>query len=221
MADRKFKDRLFAECARVPQALASDRRLEIIDVLAQGPRHVDALARETGMSIANVSQHLQVLRSARLVESDRRGSMVFYRLADPSVTKLWLALRGVAESRLAEVRDLADEFRSTRDASNVVSRDEAASLSRQKAVLLDVRPRSEFEAGHLRGAVNIPIDELSGRLDELPKGQRIIAYCRGVYCLLADEAADLLIANGFDVVRLDGGWPEWQSEGRPVTGGVA
>jgi ArsR family transcriptional regulator len=119
------------------------------------------------------------------------------------------------------VRELADEFHSARDAGNVVSRDEAASLSRQRAVLLDVRPRPEFEAGHLRGAVNIPIDELSGRLEELPKNQRIVAYCRGVYCLLADEAADLLIANGFDVVRLDGGWPEWQSEGRPVTGGVA
>jgi rhodanese-related sulfurtransferase/DNA-binding transcriptional ArsR family regulator len=220
MAERQFKSQLYSECARVPQALASDRRLELVDVLAQGPRHVDALAQETGLSVANVSQHLQVLRSARLVDSERRGTMVFYRLADPSVTKLWLALRGVAEARLAEVKVLASEFHSARDNDSVVSRDEAASLSRQNAVLLDVRPRAEFEAGHLSGAINIPIDELPDRLDELPRDQRIVAYCRGVYCLLADEAADLLIVNGFDVVRLDGGWPEWQSEGRPVAGGV-
>jgi rhodanese-related sulfurtransferase len=146
--------------------------------------------------------------------------MIVYRLADPSVMNLWLALRSVAESRLAEVKELTQEFHSARQNDNVISRNEAASLSRQKAVLLDVRPRAEFKAGHLRGAINIPIDELPNRFKELPRDQRIVAYCRGVYCLLADEAAELLIAHGFDVVRLDGGWPEWQSEGRPVSGGV-
>ena len=218
MTDQRFKRTLFKECARIPRALASERRLEIIDVLAQGPRHVDALAAETGMSIANVSQHLQVLRSARLVESERRGTSVFYRLADPSVSNLWLALRGVAEARLAEVRQLASEFHSARNNGAVISRDDALSVSR-KAILLDVRPASEFESGHLQGAINIPIGELPGRMEELPRNRRIIAYCRGIYCLLADEAAELLIANGFDVVRLEGGWPEWQSEGRPVVAG--
>jgi rhodanese-related sulfurtransferase len=219
MANR-FKDELYPHFARVAQALASNKRLELLDVLAQGPRHVDALAQETGMSVANSSQHLHILRASRLVEADRRGTMIIYRLSDPSVTNLWLALRGVAESRLAEVKELTQEFHSARQNDNVVSRDEAASLSRQNAVLLDVRPRSEFEAGHLSGAINIPIEELPNRFEELPRDQRIVAYCRGIYCLLADEAADLLIANGLDVVRLEGGWPEWQSEGRPVGGGV-
>jgi rhodanese-related sulfurtransferase len=215
-----LKDELYPHFARVAQALASDKRLELLDVLAQGPRHVDALAQETAMSVANSSQHLQILRAARLVDSERRGNMIVYRLADPSVMNLWLALRSVAESRLAEVKELTQEFHSARQNDNVISRNEAASLSRQKAVLLDVRPRAEFKAGHLRGAINIPIDELPNRFKELPRDQRIVAYCRGVYCLLADEAAELLIAHGFDVVRLDGGWPEWQSEGRPVSGGV-
>ena len=220
MADREVMNVLFPQFARIAHALASEKRLELLDLLAQCPRHVDALATETGMSVANVSQHLQVLRAARLVDSEKRGNQAIYRLADPSVTRLSLALRSVAESRLAEVRELATEFHSARDNGNLISRDEAASLSRQKAVLLDVRPRQEFEAGHLSGAVNIPVGELAQRLDELPRDQRIVAYCRGIYCLLADQAADLLIANGFDVVRLEGGWPEWQSEGRPVAGGV-
>jgi len=172
------------------------------------------------MSLANVSQHLHVLRAARLVDGERRGNMIVYRLADPSVTNLWLGLRGMAESRLAEVKQMAGEFLSGRDDGSQVSRDVAAALVRQNAVLLDVRPRAEFEAGHLRGAINIPIDELAGRLAELPRDRRIITYCRGKYCLFADEAADLLNANQFDVVRLEGGWPEWQSEGRPIKGGV-
>jgi rhodanese-related sulfurtransferase len=212
---------MYPQFARIAQAFASDKRLELVDLLSQAPRHVDALAQETGMSVANVSQHLHVLRGARLVESRRLGNMIVYRLADPSVTNLWLALRNMAESRLAEVKQLAGEHLSGRDDANQVSRDVAAALARQNAVLLDVRPRAEFEAGHLRGAINIPIDALAGRLAELPRAQRIITYCRGKYCLFADEAADLLNENGFDVVRLEGGWPEWQTEGRPtVTGGV-
>jgi rhodanese-related sulfurtransferase len=221
MAHRDLKDKMYPQFARIAQALASDKRLELVDLLSQAPRHVDALAHETGMSLANVSQHLQVLRGARLVESQRLGNTIVYRLADPSVTHLWLALRTMAESRLAEVKQFAGECLSGRDDGNQVSRDVAAALARQNAILLDVRPREEFEAGHLRGAINIPIDELAGRLAELPRGQRIITYCRGKYCLFADEAADLLNENGFDVVRLEGGWPEWQTEGRPiVTGGV-
>jgi len=222
MAHRDFKARLYPQFARIAQALASDKRLELLDLLAQAPRHVDALAQETGMSLANVSQHLQILRTANLVESQRSGNMIVYRLSDPAVLDLWLALRGVAESRLAEVERLSREFLPGRDNEYTVPRDDVAGLVRGgNALLLDVRPRTEFEAGHLRGAVNIPIEELSARLNELPRDRRIIAYCRGEYCLMADEAAQLLISHGFDVVRLEGGWPEWQSEGRPVkTGGT-
>jgi rhodanese-related sulfurtransferase len=215
MAHRELKDRIYPQFARIAQALASDKRLELVDVLAQAARHVDALAQETGMSVANVSQHLQVLRSASLVESERQGNMTVYRLSDPAVVQLWLALRGVAESRLADLKEIAREL-DGRHNGNVVSRDEVKELLKGKAVLLDVRPRQEFEAGHLRGAINIPIDELQDRWGELPRDRQIITYCRGEYCLFADEAADFLRANSFDVVRLEGGWPEWQSEGRPV-----
>lgn len=220
MAHRDFKDRLYPQFARIAQALASDKRIELVDLLAQAPRHVDALARETGMSLANVSQHLQVLRGANLVASARSGNMIVYRLADPAVVNLWLALRGVAESRLAEVEQLAREFLPGRDNGHTVRRGDVAGLLRSNALLLDVRPRVEFEAGHLRGAVNIPIEELSARMHELPRDRKVIAYCRGEYCLFADEAAEQLRSHGFDVVRLEGGWPEWQSEGRPIqTGG--
>ena len=217
MAHRDLKDRLYPQFARIAQALASDKRLELVDLLAQAPRHVDALAQETGMSLANVSQHLQVLRAANLVESERSGNMIEYRLSDPAVMGLWLALKGVAESRLAEVEQLSRQFLTGRENGNTVPRGDVARLIRgENALLLDVRPRTEFEAGHLRGAVNIPIDELGARVDELPRGRKIITYCRGEYCLFADEAAELLQSHGFDVVRLEGGWPEWQSEGRPV-----
>ena len=214
MGHRELKDRIYPQFARIGQAFSSEKRLELVDLLAQAPRHVDALAQETGMSVANVSQHLQILRSANLVEAERQGNMTVYCVSDPAVVRLWLALRGVAESQLAEVKEIARSLPG-RD-GNGVSRDEVKELLIGKAVLLDVRPRQEFETGHLRAAVNIPIDELPNRFSELPLDRQIITYCRGEYCLFADEAADFLRANGFDAVRLEGGWPEWQSEGRPV-----
>ena len=219
MAHRELKDQIYPQFARIGQALASEKRLELVDLLAQAPRHVDALAQETGMSVANVSQHLQVLRAARLVAAERQGNMTTYRLSDPAVVQLWLALRGVAESRLAELKEITREL-PARHNGEVVPRDKVRELLKARAVLLDVRPRVEFDAGHLRGAVNIPIDELPDRLGELPRGRQVITYCRGEYCLFADEAAALLRENGFDVARLEGGWPEWQTEGRPVQIGV-
>jgi rhodanese-related sulfurtransferase/DNA-binding transcriptional ArsR family regulator len=219
MGHRDLKDRVYPQFARIGQALASEKRLELIDLLAQAPRHVDALAVETGMSVANVSQHLQVLRAATLVEAERRGNMTVYRLSDPAVAGLWLALRGVAELRLAEVKEIGRSLPG-RGETNTVSREEVSGLGR-KALLLDVRPQSEFEYGHLRGAINIPIDELEERWRELPPDRHIVTYCRGEYCLMADEAAEFLRSRGFNVVRLEGGWPEWQAEGRPVAvGGV-
>ena len=217
MSHRPFKQRLYPLFARIGQALASDRRLELLDLLAQSPRHVEALASETDMSLASVSQHLQVLRNAHLVEAEREGTKVRYRLAGNDVLHLWLSLRSVAEHRLAEVAQVTREFAVNGAGDARLSRDELQVLIDQgKIMLIDVRPRIEFEHGHLPGAVSIPADELPGRLGTLPKRRRIVAYCRGEYCLFADEAVAFLRAKGFNAVRLDGGWPEWRAEGRAV-----
>jgi rhodanese-related sulfurtransferase/biotin operon repressor len=215
MAHRDFKDRIYAQFARVGQALASERRLELLDLLAQAPRHVEALAQETGMSVANTSQHLQALRSAGLIESERQGTRVLYRLAAESVLRLWLALRSVAEARLADVPAITRRFMSE---EAMVSREELARLLAEGRVhLIDVRPPAEFEQGHLAGAVSVPVDKLEERLQELPRDRLIVAYCRGEYCLFAGEAVALLRQYGYNAVRLEGGWPEWLVEGRPVT----
>ena len=221
VSHRAFKQRIYPQFARVGQALASEKRLELLDLLAQGPRHVDALAEETEMSVANVSQHLQILRGARLVETDREGTRVVYRLADESVLRLWLALRSVAESRLAEVGEIAREFMLGRkEASGVDHAELERLLATGEACVIDVRPKQEFEHGHLAGAVSIPLDDLPSRLGELPRDRLIVTYCRGEYCLFADEAVQLLQEHGFRVARLEGGWPEWSAEGRPVSAGV-
>ncbi len=214
MPHQPFQHALYSEFARVGAALASDRRLELLDLLAQAPRHVEALAAETDMSVANVSQHLQTLRAAGLVEAERAGNRVVYRIADDSVWRLWLALRGVGERRLAEVerivRDIperaTDEERLPRDAL-------PALLQSDDVVLLDVRPAIEFDEGHLPGAQSLPVEELEQQLTHLPRDRRIVAYCRGSYCVFADEAVALLRRHGFDAVRLDGGWLEWRVEG--------
>jgi rhodanese-related sulfurtransferase len=217
MAHREFKDRLYPEFARISGALASERRLELVDLLAQAPRRVEALAEETGMTVANVSQHLQVLKNARLVESERRGTSVTYRLASPEVVRLWLSLRSVSEERLPEIGQLRQRYAAPGgDGDAEVPRaDVQRLLKRGEAVLVDVRPAIEYESGHIAGAVPIPIEELESRLAELPRDKRIIAYCRGAYCLFADEAVALLRDRGYDAVRLEGGWPEWSAEGRP------
>lgn len=217
MSHRPFKQRLYPLFARIGHALASDRRLELLDLLAQSPRHVEALASETDMSVASVSQHLQVLRNAHLVETEREGTKVRYRLAGEDVLRLWLSLRSVAERRLAEVAQLAREFAVESPGGDDVSRDELQALiDQRKIMVIDVRPRIEFDHGHLPGAVSIPVDELPTRLSTLPKRRRIVAYCRGAYCLFADEAVALLRKEGFNAVRLDGGWPEWVAEGRAI-----
>jgi rhodanese-related sulfurtransferase len=214
MSHRPFKNRLYAEFARIGTALASDKRLELLDLLAQGPRYVDGLAAETEMSVANISQHLQLLRAAKLVDAEREGNRVLYRLTDETVLRLWLDLRTVAEQHLPEVDLLVRQY-AIDGADGEVSRDEMASLLESGDVMLiDVRPAAEFKYGHIPGALPFPIEELPQRLSELPKDKRIIAYCRGTYCLFADEAVALLRQQGFDAVRLEGGWPEWLSEGR-------
>ena len=217
MSHRPFKDRLYAEFARVGGALASEKRLELLDLLAQAPRHVEALAAETEMSVANVSQHLQVLRRARLVETDRDGTKVLYRLADDRVLQLWISLRSVAEARLAEVEQITREFAvEGADEAPVARSGLEALVAGGDVVVIDVRPPLEYEHGHLPDAISLPLEELIVRLAELPRDRRIVAYCRGAYCLFADEAVALLRRHGFDAHRLEGGWPEWRAEGRPV-----
>ncbi|MGH2611143.1 MAG: ArsR/SmtB family transcription factor [Tepidiformaceae bacterium] len=213
MSHRSFKNRVYPQFARIAQALASDRRLELIDLLAQSPRHVEALAEETDMSLANVSQHLQVLKNARLVETERAGTRVIYRLADPAVLRLWLSLRAVADARLPEVGVIAREFAIPGAEGESQPAKAAISGARKGDVfLIDVRPTEEFEYGHLPGAVNFAPGDLPARLAELPRDRPIVAYCRGQYCLFADEAVALLREHGFDAHRLGGGWAEWRAE---------
>jgi len=218
---REFKDLLFEEFARIGKAVASGRRLEILDLLAQGERSVEELAEETSQSTANTSQHLQVLRQAQLVEARREGTFIRYRLADEKVTRLWIALREVAESRLAEVGRLVDTYLEDRTTLQGIDCGELKRRIKEgSTVVLDVRPTTEYESGHIAGARSIPIDELSDRLKELPKSKTIIAYCRGPYCVFADEAMSLLAKKGFKALRLEGGFPDWKLAGGTIAHGA-
>ena len=214
---RAFKDQLYEQFARLGKALASGRRLELLDLLSQGERAVEELAAETGMSVANASQHLQILRAARLVEARRAGVSIRYRLADERVFGLWQALRQLGEARLAEIDRLVDTYLHERQALEAITADELHQrLTDGAVVLLDVRPAAEYRAGHIASARSVPVDELSVRLDELPRDQEIIAYCRGPYCVYADEAVSLLQQAGFHARRLTVGLPDWQALGYPV-----
>jgi len=213
-AGRRFKDAIYEQFARVAKALASPHRIELVDLLAQGPRTVEALAQLTDMSLANTSQHLQVLRGAGLVEATKQGLFVTYRLADPTVSDLFLGLRTVAEGRLAEVDRIKREFLAERDQLEAV--DERALRRRIRegdVTVVDVRPREEYEAGHIPGAVSIPLPELVKELANLPKKEEIVAYCRGPYCVLAIEAVNLLRKKGFRAVRLEDGVLDWAAHG--------
>jgi rhodanese-related sulfurtransferase/DNA-binding transcriptional ArsR family regulator len=219
MGDRAAKTALFDAFARTARALASGRRIELLDVLANGERTVEALAREVGLSVANTSQHLQVLRQAGLVASRREGTSVHYRLAGPEVFELWRNLRTLAAGRLAEVERLAAAYVGARDDLEPVTREELARRLRDgdDLLVLDVRPAAEFAAGHLPGAVSIPVEELRRRLAELPADREVVAYCRGPYCAFAHEAVELLRDEGFAARRLEDGLPEWQAAGLAVT----
>jgi rhodanese-related sulfurtransferase len=219
MADRAAKTALFDAFARAAKALASGRRIELLDVLANGERTVEALAREVGLSVANTSQHLQVLRQAGLVAGRRQGTSIFYRLAAPEVFQLWQALRTLAASRLADVERLAAAYLGDRDELEPVTREELARRldDGDDLVVLDVRPAAEYAAGHLPGAVSIPVGELRRRLAELPADREIVAYCRGPYCAFAHEAVTLLREDGVSARRLEDGLPEWAAAGLAVT----
>ncbi len=211
---RAHKQRLYDLFARIAAAMANPHRLELIDLLTQAPRTVEELAVESHLSVANASQHLQHLKQARLVTSERRGSYVLYRIADPRVTKLWLDLRGVAARQIAEVQPAREAYRPQAHAFPQIRLEEAAALKQQgKLLLLDVRPRIEYDAGHLPGAVSIPLDELKRRMNELRRHGTIAAYCRGPYCVFADQALDMLARRGWKVARLEEGVAEWEQAG--------
>jgi rhodanese-related sulfurtransferase len=220
MSDRAAKVSLFDGFARAAKALSSGRRLELLDVLANGERTVEALAGQVDLSVANTSQHLQVLRRAGLVITRREGTSVHYRLAGPEVLELWRSLRTLAATRLAEVERLAAAYLGARDELEPVTREELARRLEvgDDLVVLDVRPAAEHAAGHLPGAVSIPVGELRRRLAELPRDREIVAYCRGPYCAFAHEAIELLRQEGFSARRLEDGLPEWQAAGLAVTG---
>jgi rhodanese-related sulfurtransferase/DNA-binding transcriptional ArsR family regulator len=219
-ATRDFKDRLYAEFARIGKSLASPHRLEILEVLAQGERTVESLASETGLSIANASRHLQQLRQAQLVLARREGLFVHYRLAGPEVLRLMLALRHAAEEHLAELDRVVSDFLGERDDFEPVTQDELSRrMTSGEVVVLDVRPEHEYAAGHIAGARSIPVADISERLAELPREKEYVAYCRGPYCVYADEAVAALRSNGFKAQRLTEGYPEWWLSGRPVRTG--
>ncbi len=217
MDGRQFKDEVFGHFARVGAALGHAKRVEIIDVLAQGERSVESLAEQVGTSIGNTSRHLQVLANTGLVTRRVEGTSRVYRLPDPAVLATYRALVALAEARIAEVSALADAFFGQVDGARAVTFDEFEALIGDPDVtLVDVRPASEYTAGHITGAVNIPVAELADRMAELPHDARIVAYCRGPYCVMAATSVGRLRAAGFTATRLAGGYPDWASSGRPV-----
>lgn len=223
MADthRAFKDRLYGQLARLGKALSSPARLEMLELLAQGERTVDSLAAEIGLSLANASQHLQVLRHAALVESRKDGLFVYYRLADPDVFELSRVIRSAAERRLAELDRLVHEHFGDRADAEAVGMAELLKRARSKqVVILDTRPASEYVAGHIAGALSIPVDDLRRRLKDLTRDKEYVAYCRGPYCIYADRAVAMLRAHGRRARRLLDGFPEWRSAGFPVSQGL-
>lgn len=211
------KQVLYAQFAQVAKALGHGHRLEILELLAQGERSVEALAERAGLSIANASQHLRLMRQAGLLTSRRDGKHILYRLSDPAVLDLVAALHRVGERNLAEVREIVGGYFHERDALEPVSRKELACRLKDGLVtVLDVRPEDEFMAGHLPQAINIPLPELARQLRGLPKSREVVAYCRGPYCVLAFEAVALLRKHGFKVRRLEDGYPEWKASGLPI-----
>jgi rhodanese-related sulfurtransferase len=215
--NRVFKDAIYEQFARIGKAVSSPKRLELLDLLCQGPRTVEVLARESGLTVANASQHLQVLRAARLVEAEKEGLFVIYRLADQTVCEFFRTMRALAESRLAEVEQIKRRFLEGRAGMEPVDRKALLELVGKGAVtVLDVRPVEEYNAGHIPGAISIPLKELQLRLLDLPCDQEIVAYCRGPYCVLSIQAVEILRSRGFQAVRLEEGIQDLRALGFPI-----
>jgi rhodanese-related sulfurtransferase/DNA-binding transcriptional ArsR family regulator len=218
---REFKDALYAQFARIGHALSSPKRIELIDLLGQGEKTVEQLADCIATPIKNTSAHLRVLRQARLVEARRDGTYVYYRLADDEVFRLLKSLETLGHSRLADVQHVVRMYLDGHDALEPVTFKELRHLMRNGDVtVVDVRPTEEYEAGHIPGALSLPVSELKRRLREIPKGKEVIAYCRGRYCVYSLEAVTLLRKHGYDARRAHEGLPDWRAAGLPVESGV-
>ena len=214
---RQAKTRIYELFAEIGKAVSSASRLELIDLLSQAPRTVEDLAEQTHLSMANTSQHLQRLKATGFVTSEREGTYIRYRLADPAVARLWLELRAVGERQLAEIEQAVDAYRTQRSEFETISVDELEDrLRRAEVLLIDVRPREEYEAGHLPHAISVPIDEFAEHMEELPRDKTVVAYCRGPLCVYADEAIDLLRNGGWLAVRFEEGVNEWTLSGREL-----
>ncbi len=217
MSNREVKEALFDGFAQVAKALSNGRRAEIVDVLANGERNVESLATEVHQSIANTSQHLQILKTAGLVMTRRDGTFIHYRLTSPEVVLFWRGLQDIARESRGDIERLIQEYLGDDDVEELTKDELWKRLQRkEKLVVLDVRPREEFEAGHIPGAISIPLGELRKRVKELPKSKQIVAYCRGPLCAMAPEAARYLQQKGFKVKRLAEGAPDWAAAGLPV-----
>lgn len=216
----QVKRTLNEQFARIAKAIAHPKRVEILDLLAQGERSVDAIAGATGLGVTTASAHLQALRRARVVDTRRAGTRIFYRLAGPDVTTLLGALRDVAAARLAEVAQLEHDYFEARDDLEPINRSDLLARARDgDVVVIDVRPAVEYDAGHIPGALSVPLDQLEARLDQLPEDREVVAYCRGPYCVLAPEAVTALRTHGRRARRLAEGFPEWRLAGLPVAVG--
>jgi rhodanese-related sulfurtransferase/DNA-binding transcriptional ArsR family regulator len=222
VGSRATKDALFEALASVGKALSSGRRAEIVDLLAQGERSVEDVAAELGQSVANTSHHLRNLARAGLVRTRREGTRVIYGLSSDQVMALWTVVREVAAEHVAEVDRLAQAYLGRRDGLQPITRDELARrIRRGEVTVVDVRPAAEYDAGHVEGARSVPISELKRRLNALPRDVELVAYCRGPYCVFADDAVRLLRRRGFEARRLEDGFPEWKRAGLPVGVGAA
>lgn len=217
MNKREFKDQVYAELARITKSMANPHRLEIIELLAQGEFSVEQIAAQTSLPIANASQHLQVLKGAQLVDITRNGNFIHYRLSNSNVFKTWRALRELGVERIAAIEKLVKDFRKSNFKFESVTIDELLKkIESGKVTILDVRPELEYKKGHIAEAISMPLDELKKRLNELPKRKEIVAYCRGPFCVYADEAIAILNKAGYKATRLEEGFPDWKLMNLPI-----
>ncbi|WP_345243710.1 metalloregulator ArsR/SmtB family transcription factor [Nibrella saemangeumensis] len=217
MEKRKFKESVYSGISQLTKALSNPHRLEIIDLLAQGEKTVEVIAEEIGQSVANASQHLQVLKQARLVSTRRQGHYIFYNLANPDVFSAWQSLRSLSIRQIPDVKQVLNDFRHERNSLEAISIDELTEkLASDDLILVDVRPAEEYRMGHIPQAISVPVDQWDVQLDTLPLHKEVIAYCRGPFCVFADEAVARLRGKGYRAIRLEEGFPDWKGRGLPI-----
>ena len=215
---RQFRDAIYEQFSRIGKAVSSPKRLELLDLICQGEKTVESLAAETCLTLANTSQHLQVLRAARLIEAERDGLYVKYHVADQMVCEFYRSIRVIGENRMAEVEMVKRQFLEGKEGMEPMDRESLIQRIKEGSVIvLDVRPSDEYDAGHIPGSVYVPLNELKGILSGLPRGQEIVAYCRGPYCVLSVHAVEMLREQGFSAVRLEEGVQDWRALGFPVS----